>query len=52
LVTHDLREAFALADEIAVMREGSIEQMASPAALRTDPATPYVAELLTKAGVA
>jgi len=52
LVTHDLREAFALADEIAVMRAGSIEQIGSADALRTSPATPYVTELLKKAGVA
>jgi osmoprotectant transport system ATP-binding protein len=52
LVTHDLREAFVLADEIAVMREGSIEQIGAAETLRSDPATSYVAELLSKAGVA
>ncbi len=52
LVTHDLREAFELADEVAVMRAGGIEQVASPADLRGTPATPYVRELLEKAGVA
>jgi osmoprotectant transport system ATP-binding protein len=52
LVTHDLREAFALADEIAVMRFGAMEQLGTPDTLRSDPATPYVSELLNKAGVA
>lgn len=50
LVTHDLHEAFRLADEVAVMRGGRIEQIATPDQLKTSPATPYVSELLTKAG--
>jgi ABC-type proline/glycine betaine transport system ATPase subunit len=52
LVTHDLREAFSLADEIAVMRDGVVEQVAPPDILRARPATPYVRELLSLAGVA
>ena len=52
LVTHDLREAFLLADRVAVMQSGRIEQLADPDTLRRAPATPYVAELLAKAGVA
>lgn len=51
LVTHDLREALALADDIAVMREGRILQRAAPEALLADPAPGYVAELLQRAGV-
>jgi osmoprotectant transport system ATP-binding protein len=51
LVTHDLREAIALADSIAVMREGRIEQAASARALVDAPATRYVGELLTRSGV-
>ena len=51
LVTHDLGEAFALADRVVVMRSGLIEQDASPASLRAAPATPYVATLLARAGV-
>jgi osmoprotectant transport system ATP-binding protein len=52
LVTHDLREAIALADVVAVLRAGRTEQMAPPDTLRRDPATPYVAELLARAEIA
>jgi osmoprotectant transport system ATP-binding protein len=52
LVTHDLREAFLLGHHVAVMRAGSIEQVATPEELRSVPATPYVAALLRKSGVA
>lgn len=52
LVTHDLREAFELAEEVAVMRGGGIDQVGRPEVLRSTPASPYVAELLDKAGVA
>ncbi len=51
LVTHDLREAFLLADRVAVLRAGRLEQTAAPAALAAAPATPYVAELLRRARV-
>jgi osmoprotectant transport system ATP-binding protein len=49
LVTHDLLEADLLADEIAVMRAGRIEQRGSLDALIAEPATPYVASLLERA---
>ena len=52
LVTHDLHEALLLADRIAVMREGRIEQIAPAATLRDAPATQYVRELLRRARVA
>jgi len=51
LVTHDMREAFELSDQVAVMRAGRIEQIGSADALVQRPATPYVGELLDKAGV-
>ena len=51
LVTHDLAEAFLLADRIGVLRAGRLEQVATPAELRAAPATPYVAELLVRARV-
>jgi osmoprotectant transport system ATP-binding protein len=49
LVTHDLLEADYLADEIVVMKSGRLEQRGTLAALRTEPATPYVASLLDRA---
>jgi osmoprotectant transport system ATP-binding protein len=49
LVTHDLSEAGLLADEIAVMRAGRIEQRATLDTLLATPATPYVESLLTRA---
>ena len=52
LVTHDLAEAFALADRVAVLRSGRLEQVATPADLRAAPATAYVEQLLSTAGVA
>jgi multiple sugar transport system ATP-binding protein len=42
-VTHDQTEANALADRIAVMEGGILQQMASPAELKTRPANLYVA---------
>lgn len=48
LVTHDLREACLLADRIAVMRAGRLEQDAPARVLLASPATPYVAQLLER----
>ncbi|WP_433609274.1 ABC transporter ATP-binding protein [Prescottella agglutinans] len=42
-VTHDQEEALAMADRVAVMRAGRIEQIASPATLYNDPANEFVA---------
>ncbi len=42
-VTHDQSEAMAFADTIAVMRDGRVEQVASPRELFDAPATAYVA---------
>ena len=45
-VTHDQEEAFALADRVAVMRAGRIEQVAAPAQLYRQPANTFVASFL------
>ncbi len=45
-VTHDQAEAMALADRVAVMRAGRIEQIGAPDALVAEPANAFVAEFL------
>ena len=51
LVTHDIQEALLLADRIAVVREGRLEQIAPANELLRSPATDYVRELLRRARV-
>jgi osmoprotectant transport system ATP-binding protein len=48
LVTHDLNEALLLADRVAVMRAGHVEQLAAGLDLLSAPATPYVARLVER----
>jgi len=43
-ITHDFDEAIRLADRIAVMKDGAIQQVAKPEELLLNPATDYVAE--------
>jgi spermidine/putrescine transport system ATP-binding protein len=45
-VTHDQEEAMTMADTIAVMNAGRIEQMGSPADLYENPRTTFVANFL------
>ena len=45
-VTHDQEEAMTMADSIAVMNDGRIEQLGPPAELYERPATPFVAGFL------
>ena len=45
-VTHDQQEAMALADRIAVMRHGRIEQIGTPRELYHHPATSFVAQFI------
>ena len=52
LVTHDLFEARRLADRIAVMRAGRIEQIGTPREIAEQAQTEYVARLVEKAGLA
>ena len=42
-VTHDQAEAMALADRVAVMREGALQQAAPPLELYRRPANRFVA---------
>lgn len=45
-VTHDQEEALAVADRVGVMSQGRLEQVAAPAELYANPATPFVAEFV------
>jgi putative spermidine/putrescine transport system ATP-binding protein len=45
-VTHDQEEALSMADRVAVMHNGRLEQCASPAELYARPATAFVAEFV------
>jgi len=45
-VTHDQEEAMTMADTIAVMKAGRVEQMGSPAELYDQPRTTFVANFL------
>jgi thiamine transport system ATP-binding protein len=45
-VTHDHDEAFALADRVAVMHDGRIEQLGSPVEVWEHPANEFVARFL------
>jgi sulfate transport system ATP-binding protein len=46
-VTHDYEEAFALADKVAILGSGQIEQYDTPDAVRKKPANDYVREFLS-----
>ncbi len=50
-VTHDQEEALALADRVAVMQEGRLEQVAPPEELYVRPRTPFVATFLGRANL-
>ncbi len=51
LVTHDQGEALALADRVAVMNKGVIEQLAEPNVVYREPGTPFVAGFVGGANV-
>lgn len=46
-VTHDREEAFALADKVAILSNGKIEQYAAPAEIEAAPASPFVREFVS-----
>jgi len=45
-VTHDQEEALAISDRVAVMRDGTPEQVAPPRTVYREPATRFVAEFV------
>lgn len=49
LVTHDQEEALSVCDRVAVMRQGQVEQVATPQELYAHPSTRFVAEFVTQA---
>ncbi|MFO0700620.1 MAG: ABC transporter ATP-binding protein [Nitrospira sp.] len=49
MVTHDHEEAFAMADRIAVLNQGVLEQMDSPELIYHLPATRFVADFVGQA---
>ena len=50
-VTHDQKEALALADRIAVLNGGKVEQIATPFELYTKPASLFVADFIGQANI-
>jgi iron(III) transport system ATP-binding protein len=50
-VTHDLEDAFALADRIAVLNEGRVEQADTPEELYRRPASLFVSTYVGKAAL-
>jgi sulfate transport system ATP-binding protein len=46
LVTHDQEEALELADRVAVMHRGRIEQVGTPTTIHQCPETPFVCEFI------
>jgi spermidine/putrescine ABC transporter ATP-binding subunit len=49
LVTHDIHEAFALSDRIAVLNGGRVEQIGTPSEIYQTPKTRFVAEFAGQA---
>lgn len=45
-VTHDQEEALAIADRVAVMKDGSMEQIGTPEEIYYTPATAFVADFI------
>jgi iron(III) transport system ATP-binding protein len=50
-VTHDQEEALSMADRVAIMNEGKIEQIGSPRDVYSDPANRFVAEFIGETNI-
>ena len=46
-VTHDHEEAFSLADRVAILDKGAVQQFATPSAIAAEPANYFVAHFLS-----
>ena len=51
LVTHDQEEAFSMSDRVAVMNQGRVEQVGTPAAVYENPANLFVAQFVGEINV-
>ncbi|MFC7398050.1 ABC transporter ATP-binding protein [Chelatococcus sp. GCM10030263] len=51
MVTHDQREAMAMADRLVVMREGRVEQIGTQEDLYERPTTPFVASFIGRSNI-
>ena len=51
MVTHDQEEAMTMADTVAVMNKGRIEQLGAPHEIYQEPATGYVADFIGAANL-
>lgn len=45
-ITHDVNEAFKLGDRVAVMKDGSIEQIGAPEEILSNPASDYIKDFV------
>jgi iron(III) transport system ATP-binding protein len=50
-VTHDQEEALAMSDQVAVMRQGRLEQIGTPEEIYTQPQSRFVAEFVTQSNI-
>lgn len=51
LVTHDQEEAFGIADRIAIMNKGHLEQVGTPSEIYWSPQTQFVARFIGQANI-
>jgi ABC-type Fe3+/spermidine/putrescine transport system ATPase subunit len=47
-MTHDQEEAFAVADLVAIMKDGRMEQYGAPLDVRREPRTAFVQDFLSQ----